>query len=191
MVAREVEYAGARLRELRVETRQHLGLAVAAFGLALGASRLHPALAVPLLFGGIFELFLCVRSASRHWDLLDRLVFERDAYVIPAVRRRAEEAATMRSRHALAASIHSLLSRPDLDATGRAHAAARELENLAAELADDRLALDPASAVACARLLDDPLASPLRNVTFPPEDVRSRIAQILAGFRPQGTADGA
>jgi hypothetical protein len=185
MIARQVEEAAAELRVLRHEVWEQLGLAVVAFGLALAASQLRPAFAVPLLIGGIVSLFLFVRALLRRFELVDRLVLDRDAYVIEEVRRRGDEAATMKSRRSLAVSIQGLLSQPDLAPPGRVGAAARELEVLAAELDDDGLALDPASAVACARLLNDVIESPLRNPTFAPEDVRARISQILAGFQPR------
>jgi hypothetical protein len=185
MVAREVEHAATELRVLRREAQQQGGLAAVAFGLALTASQLRPAFAVPLLFGGIASLFLLVRALSRRWELIDRLVLDRDAYAIPEVRRRAEEAATMESRHALASTIRNLLNQPALVPAGRVSTSATDLEVLAAELDDDHLALDPVSAVACTRLLGDMAESPLRNPRFPPEDVHSRIAQILGGFRPR------
>jgi len=183
MVAREVECAAKELRAFRSEGRQQFALAAVAFGLALTASQLRPAFAVPLLFGGIGALFLGVRASARRWELIDRLALDRDAYGIPEVRERAAQAATMTSRRALASSIHILLSQPGLAAAGRVRAVAKDLETLAAELDDDGLALDPASAVACARLLDAAAESPLRNPAAAPEDIHARIVQILTGFQ--------
>jgi hypothetical protein len=185
MVARDVEQATAELRSLRHEVWQQLGLALAAFGLAVAASQIRPAFAVPLLIGGIASLFLFVHALAKRFELIDTLVRDPDAYAIPEVRRRGEEAASMQSRRSLAVSIHCLLNQPGLAVPSRVGAAARDLEVLAEELDDERLALDPASAVACRRLLNDVLESPLRNAAFPREDVHSRICQILAGFRPR------
>ncbi len=185
MVARDVERLSAELGALRHGLWEHLGLALLAFGLAVTASQFWPAFAVPLLLGGVASLFLFLRALLRRFELIDRLVLDRDAYAIPEVRRRAEEAATMESRRSLAVSIQCLLRQPALGVPGRVAAVARELEALAAELDDEQLALDPACAVACSRLLNDVLASPLRNPTYPREDVHSRICQILAGFRPR------
>ncbi len=64
-------------------------------------------------------------------------------------------------------------------------AAADELEALARDLDDRRLALDPASAVACMRLLTGIDGSPLFNSALPPEDLRSRVYQIRSGFKAQ------
>ena len=59
-----------------------------------------------------------------------------------------------------------------------------ELDELAHDLEDEALELDPAAAVACRRLLTDPTVSPLFGEVHRAADLRSRIAQIRAGFRP-------
>ncbi len=64
-------------------------------------------------------------------------------------------------------------------------AAAKELEALARDLDDRGLALDPAAAVACMRLLTGIEGSPLLDPALPPEDLRSRIYQIRSGFKVQ------
>lgn len=181
MVAREVEQAATELRHFRVGAWEHFGLAAVAFGLALAASQFAPAFGVPLLIGGIVSLALGVRDEVRRWDLIDRVVLDEDAYLIPAVRNRARQAATMKSRHALASSIRILLTRSDVPAT-RFEAVVEELEVLADELDDEKLLLDPAAAVACCRLIGD-VESPLRNPAVPAEDAHARIVRILAGFR--------
>ena len=53
MDARTVDDAGERLRELRQEEWQDLGLAALALGLAVVAPRVFPSLALPLFLGGI------------------------------------------------------------------------------------------------------------------------------------------
>jgi hypothetical protein len=55
------------------------------------------------------------------------------------------------------------------------------LEELACELEDAGLELDPACALACRRLVTDPSVSPLLNPALP-DDLPSRIARIRAGF---------
>lgn len=187
MVARDVDQAARELAAWRREARQQFGLAAVAFALALGASQLRPAFAVPLLFGGVAALALGVRALAKRWELLDRLLLDRDAYAIGDVRARGAQATSMKSRHALASSIHCLLAQPDLTPSGRVGAAAQELEELADELDDEDLALDPTSAAECMRLLNDVSESPLRNPAFPLEDLRARVSRILAGFRPRRT----
>ena len=163
-------------------------VAVAAFGLAVAASAFRPAFALPLFLGGVFVACRAVVAAWRRGDLLDRLLDERDAYALPEVRGRAEREASMGNRRWLSRAIRSRL---ELAEGPRVVANADDLAELAEELADPRLELDPACAVACSRLLTDPVASPLLNSSLPAEDVRSRVAQIRSGFHPGevGAAD--
>lgn len=186
MVARDVETAAAALRTLRREERERLGLAVLAFALALVATQVRPALALPLLAAGATAVVLEVQAAWRRWELLERLVLDRDAYAIPEVRMRGERAATMDSRTTLASSIRSVLREPGFAPTARVAACASDLEALASELDDDELVLHPVCAVTCVRLLTDDGESPLLNPELPPEDVRARVLRIRAGFERQG-----
>jgi hypothetical protein len=183
MVAREVERAALQLRAFQVGAWEHFALAAIALALALLASRLFPALALPLLVGGIASLGLGVRDEIRRWELIDRFVLDRDAYQIPVVRDRARRAATMKSRRFLAASTRAMLSRPEFASAGRVSALRQELETLVVQLEDPGLTLDPHAAVACERLLGDVTGSPLRNPTAPLEDARARIVLVLNGFR--------
>jgi hypothetical protein len=142
----------------------------------------HPAFSLPLLFGGVTGTVLAARAAYRSWDLLDRLVGEPDAYAIAEVRTRALEEATLQRRHSLAISLQLLLNAPGSRINARVAGAADDLEALIRDLDDDELVLDPAAAVACARLLSDPVNSPLLDVTARAEDVRSRVRHIRSGF---------
>jgi hypothetical protein len=180
VVARAVEEAGRRLRELKREEREDGAVALAAFGLALGAAKLWPELALPLLVGALFVSVKTYVVLWRRWDLLDRLTGERDAYEIPEVRARAQEQACMHNRKTLSRAIRARL---ELGENPRITVAADDLAALADELADPELDLDPACAVACSRLLTDDATSPLINARLPVEDVRSRVRQIRAGFQ--------
>jgi hypothetical protein len=191
MHARAIDDAALRLRELRHEEWADIGLGSAAFALSLAASELRPVFAVPLFVGGLVVFVRGVTAVWRRWDLLDRLAGERDAQVIPEVRAYAARETTMQRREAHAASIRSLADRPAPHFTPRIAAAADDLEALARELEDDRLALDPASAVACARLLNDYADSPLLNFTVPSDDLRSRVRRIRAGFEQRAGSDPA
>lgn len=188
MYARRVDAASARLRELRQEERDDLGLSALALGLALAATQVRPALALPLFFGGLAAGALGVRALWHRWDLVERLAGERDAHAIPEVLAHASREATMDRRQTFAALIRSRLSHPGLSREARAVAFAEDLEALASELEDGELALDPACAVVCMQLLSDYVQSPLLNPTLPLEDVRSRVLQIRSGFRPSGLA---
>ena len=186
MVARDVEHAAMELRALRREGWERGGLVVFVFGLAVAASEAHPPLAVPLLVGALTAVTLAVRAFWRRWDLLDRLVLDRDAYAIPEVRALAEHAATTANRRWLASSIRKLLAEPWRDSVPGILAAAEDLEALAEELENDGLVLDPACAVACTRLLGgDGSASLLTEPGRPPEDVLACVRRIRAGFHPR------
>ena len=154
-------------------------VAVAAFGLAVAAASLFPALALPLFLGGLMLAGRAALAGWRRWDLLDRLLVEPDAHAIPEVRARAEQEATMSNRRSLSRAIRIRLK---LAENPRIVANADQFAALADELADPELELDPACAAACSRLMTDEIASPLFNHTLQAEDVRSRVAQIRCGF---------
>jgi len=181
MIARAVEDAGYRLHDLRLEEREDGALAVAAFGLAIAASAVRPSFALPLFLGGLFVACRAVVAAWRRGDLLDRLLDERDAYALAEVRGRAEQEATMANRRMLGRAIRSRL---ELAENPRVVVNADQLVELAGELDDPLLDLDPACAVACSRLLTDPVTSPLMNSSLPADDVRSRLVKIRSGFHP-------
>jgi hypothetical protein len=180
MVARAVEDVGRRLKDLQREEWEDGAVGAAALVLAVGASVVLPALALPLFAGGLFLTWRAVIAGWRRWDLVDRLLVERDAYTIPEVRLRAEREASMANRRSLSRVIRARL---ELAENPRVAANAGLLAALAEELADPELELDPVCAAACSRLLLDDVASPLVNPTLPADDVRSRLVQIRLGFR--------
>ena len=188
MYARAVDESASRLRELRGEERNGLGLGALALALSLVATLLRPELALPLFIGGIAVGALGVRALWVRWDIVDSLVGEQDAYVISEIRERAVHETTMERRRVLAAALRSWLREPVSD---RVRAAAEELQALAVELEDDRLVLEPVYAVACSRLLNDPERSPLLNPAFPAEDLRAGVLRIRSGFACRARAAGA
>lgn len=181
MVARAVEDADRRLHDLRREEWEDGAVAFAAFVLAIGASVVRPTFALPLFLGGLFVAGRAFVAGWRRWDLLDRLLGERDAYAIAEVRRRAEREADMINRRRLSRAIRS---RIEFGENPRIVSNLDEFEALAKELADPLLELDPACAVACSRLLTDEAGSALNNSALPSDDVRSRLVQIRCGFHP-------
>jgi hypothetical protein len=180
MYARAVDDAAIRLRNLRHEEWEGLALGALALALALGATQLRPAFAIPLFLGGIVVGARGLVATVRRWDLVDRLAGEPDAHTIPEVLAYARREASMARRNAQAASLRRL------DATcGPAWASGAlppELEALAAELSDEGLELDPVCAVACAHLVSD-ADSPLFDPSTAPAVLRARVARIRAGFR--------
>lgn len=179
MHARAVEDFEARLVELHHGELQDVGLGGAALAASFAASALYPPLVIPLFVGGIAVGALGIRAIWRHWDLVDRLADDRDAYTIPAVWEYAAREARMERRAYYAALIQSWTRTPQpwtAEIT-------RELDELAHDLENEALELDPVAAVACRRLLTDPTVSPLFGGVSRAADLRSRIAQIRAGFR--------
>jgi hypothetical protein len=185
MYARAIDDAAARLHDLRREEWEDLGLAGLAISSALAATQVYPELALPLFLGGLGVGILGIRALWRHWDLVDRLLDQPAAYVIPEVRTRAERESTMERRQALAGYVRVWLKEP---VDERLATVADELEALAADLVDDELALDPACAVACTRLLADLVSSPLLNRELPQDVLRGQVLRIRSGFtrRPPG-----
>lgn len=181
MHARAVDDAATRLRDLRREEWEGLALGAVALALSLGATQLRPAFAIPLFVGGILVGARGLVATVRRWDLVDRLADEPDAYWIPEVLEYARREATMARRNARAASLRHLDAA--VGPAWRPGPLPPELEALADELADDRLELDPACAVACAHLVSD-ADSPLFDPATAPAVLRSRVAHIRAGFRP-------
>jgi hypothetical protein len=139
-------------------------------------------LVVPLFVGGLALAVLGIGAIWRHWDLLDRLADDRDAYGIPAVRAYAARDARMHRRLGYAAVIRDWVDRSDPLTDGRIAEHAVELEELACELEDEDLDLEPASAIACRRLLTEPTVSPLLNDALPGDDVGAHLVRIRAGF---------
>ena len=172
---------GRRLKDLRREEWEDGAVGAAVLALAVGASLVRPSLALPLFVGGLFLAWRAVVAGWRRWDLVDRLLVERDAYSIPEVRLRGEREASMANRRLLSRAIRSRL---ELAESPRVAANADQLAALAEELADPQLDLDPACAAACSRLLGDEITSPLA-AALPADEVRSRLAQIRSGFRPR------
>jgi hypothetical protein len=183
MYARAVEDAADRLRELRREGWEDLGLSALVLALAVTAAAFHSSLALPLFAGGLAVGALGVRAVWRRWDLVERLSGEHDAYLIPEVLAHASREAEIERRHLLAAHIRDEVTQPQPGCEARVSAVAEELEALAADLDDGELDLDPACAVACVRLLSDLPQSPLRNPALPADALRPCVCQIRSGFR--------
>jgi hypothetical protein len=184
MTARRVEEATDRLRVLKQDEWSGLALGGLAMAMALAASALHPPLALPLLIGAFAVTGFALRALFLRCELFDKLLLDRDAYAIPEVRRRAVKAASMESRRELARLVRNLLNPATAYPLRRRVAAVSDdLADLARELADETLTLEPWCAVRCEQLLTSVPDSPLLNEALPPEDLLARINQIRAGFR--------
>jgi hypothetical protein len=182
MIARAVDDAADRLRDLRHEEWEEGAVAAAALVLALVATSVRPSLAIPLFLGGVFIAGRWVVASFRRAELLDLLVGDPDAYVIPEVRARAQQEASMDARSSMSRAITWRLQ---VTESPRIRTTADDLAALATDLLDPELELDPACGVACARLVSDPLTSPLLNDELPADEIRSRVLQVRAGFHPR------
>jgi len=185
MYARALDDAAARLAELRRAEAYDAGLAATSFAASLAMTALYPPLAVPLLVGGVAMGARAVHALWQRWDVVDRLADEREAYVIPEVRTYAAREAHVARRRHHAAVIRSWIDGPP---DARIASATEELSELARELEDPCLELEPACAVVCKRLLTDPIASPLLNRSLPGDDVLTWTIRIRAGFSARTSA---
>ena len=188
MYAWEVDRTAARLRDLRLAELEDLALAGAALVAALLATALWPSLAIPLFLGGLAVGALGVRALWRRWDLVDRLAGEHEAYAIPEILAYASRSATRESRRSLAATIEGFAPEPGQPNAARLARVAEELDALVTDLENDELDFDPASAVACSRLVSG-VSGVLYDETVPADEVLATIRHIRCGFRPR-RADG-
>jgi hypothetical protein len=78
--------------------------------------------------------------------------------------------------------IRSRLAESMLYPDSRVDVARPDLEALAADLDNPELELDPATAVACMRLVSDVFESPLLDRQRPAEDLCARARRIRGGF---------
>jgi hypothetical protein len=179
MIAREVEQLGRRLRDLNERTISDLALAGLAFALALVATRLWTDLAVPLLVGALVMTALGLVALVRSHLLVEDAAVDRDAYLLPQVRRFGARIASPEHRRECAAQIRRTLDVPPELAAPRVDANRETLEELRADLERSELELQPACAVALERLLHD---GGLHDPGLPADELRSRLTQILAGF---------
>jgi hypothetical protein len=181
MYARAVDEAAARLRELRREEWEDFGVSLAAMALALVATQAHHALTMPLFLGSLVVGALGMRALWRRWDLVDRLSGEPDAYAIAEVLESASREATLDRRRGYAALIRRRV-RDRSACDTRIALVADELDQLACELEDSGLALDPACAVACRRLVSDTAESALFDPTVSAEELLANIRRIRFGL---------
>ncbi len=181
MTARQIDGAAAQLHELRVQTVERLGLAAVAFALALTATQLRPALAVPLLLGAMAMTFLGVRALVRRWFLLEDLALEPEAYELADVRRFGVRAASPERQRVLAHSLRAVMEESTSFVAARVAAVRPELEEIVDALENDPSTLKPQAAVALERGLHEcPLL--LRDASLPVTELRCRLRRLLESF---------
>jgi hypothetical protein len=173
------------LHELRVAEWADFGLAGVAMALSIAATEVAPAFSLPFFLGGVAVLVMAVRTVYRRWDLCESLLLDPDAYDIAEIQARAEQLASLAERRRLAHSIRALLSNPVPARRKSVELVAAELSELAVELDDEELVLEPICAVRCRRLLTDGAVSALLNPALPADGLRIAVARIRAGFQPR------
>jgi hypothetical protein len=178
-------------REVTVQSRHEFadaGLALLIGALAGLAILIDTRLAFALVGGAAFALVLALVAALKRRSLIHRLTLERDAYVIPAVRRYGRRLTRQRARKRLSRSLTSLVADPWRSAPyvvpTRVVAFADDLEEIARELGEADTEVDPVCAAACLRLLTEGANSPLLNPALPVEDLRAALMRIRNGIHP-------
>jgi hypothetical protein len=199
MNARDIEAAAVTVETAR---RRALSSLVAAGVVAMstfGVVWAAPGVAVGLAAGVIIALVRAGVSWFHCRELVERLALDPSAYAIPEVARFGGRVANLTQRRLLAESISSLVhdrGHPlalHLGARTRKHA--EELDALARELAAPSARIEPATAVACRRLVTRPVQSPLYNPNLPEEDLTALLLRLRGGIsfadRPENLASEA
>jgi len=190
MNARQLEDAQERLRTRQRRTVEAAVLAVAGSAAALAVSLVSSTLAIALGAGAAVEALVAVAALVSRRELIARLALEPDAYVLPDVDRYGKR--LVRERQRLAAWLREVIR--DARVPGsfylreRVARHADELDSLAHELAAPAAQVQPASAVACLRLLTRAPESPLYNDRLPADDLALALRAIRAGIHDAGSA---
>lgn len=182
MTARAIEHESARLTGMRTRVVEGATLAAGTFAAALLATELAPDLAVPLLLGALWMTAVAMRAFVRRHLLIEDLALDREAHAIPAVRKLALRASSPEHRKLVAASIGAVLE-ASAGRVERIEAQRELLEELAADLVDERLSLEPAAAVALDRLTVEGWDA-FYGSAVPADELGSQLRRILGGFAP-------
>lgn len=186
MYDRELEQAARDLRRLRRRAVDAGSLLAAATAAAAIALLVAPALAGPLSAGAALEALLLVLALYGYRERIALLALEPSAYVLPEVERYGRRVVEPRQRARLAAWILEVLADAHLSGnlflSERAARFAHELEEIAKDLVRPEARVQPASAVACKRLLTHAVESPLYNPRVPTDELRLALRRIRAGI---------
>ncbi len=186
--------AEVKLDALRAQARDFgiacgLGLAGAVVALAV-----DPRLVLILVAIAVGTGLLCGRAVWRRQELLVLLLAERDAYSIPAVRRRAKRFATPKRRCRLGAWLRKIVDVADgkqhppstnvrvIDA--RVRPRRERLLKLADAFDDESREVHPASLALLHQMLTRPGFSPLYNVGLKEDLVDLVLHRVESGVEP-------
>ena len=192
MTARELEEAQAEIRRRRRSALDCVLAAVGAAALAPALLTLSGALAVSAAIGAGLLVLRAAFAMVRRRGLLERLVLESGALVIPEVRTFAARLVAPSSRTRLAHSIRSMVRdafRPAsrlhcLFLVDRVAVYARELEAIARDLSSPSIRVEPASVARCHWLLTNAAENPLYDRALPSEQLGAILRTIRSGMVP-------
>lgn len=186
MHARDLEQVAAELRRRRRHAAEAGSLAALTGAGALIALALAPALVLPLAAGAALEAALAALALYNHRERVARLALVPSAYVLPEVARYGRPLAEPGHRARLSAWISEILAEAHLPGNlylaDRVRRFAHEFETLARDLVQPGTLMEPASAVACKRLLTHPVESPLYNPRLSADELSIALRRIRAGI---------
>lgn len=189
MNARDIEMAALEVERSRHRAVRWLSAGGALASIAIALLPFSRSFAVTLSCGAVLEMLLAAVLWLRRRERIEQLALDPSAYTIPAVARFGARVCDLSQRRRLAASIRSMVDdrQPlDLHLVGRTGRFAQQLETLARELAAPAALVEPATAVACRRLVTRPVESPLYNPNLPEEDLRALLHRIRGGITSGG-----
>lgn len=186
MDARRIEHAADELERKRRRAAHAGALAGLALVLVAAAIPLAGRLAVALVAGAGAEALVVAAAIHGRRELIARLVLEREAYVLPEVRRYGSRLVRLSQRQRLAAWLREVVADARLPGSlylpERVARHARDLDSLARELASPAARVQPTSAVACLQLLTRAVESPLYNARLPADELALALRSIRAGI---------
>ena len=186
MDAHSVDRAAHKLASLKRLAQERLAVAVEAALIVGPMSLVDLRLGIAIGVGALFELVLVLNSSAQRGSLIASLALDRNAYLLPDVRRYGESLTTMANRRAVARSIASMLrdagrSRLGVELVDRVTAQAPALAALGCALKDPETVVEPTAMAAFAQLLTDGRMSPLLNPKLPARELELALAGIHAG----------
>lgn len=184
MYDRDLEQVASELAARRRRGRDAALLSVPALAGAALSAMGSSALALALAAGGLVQILIALAAFVGRRQLIERLALDPRAYVLPEVESYGTTVARRRER--LASWLTEVVTDAPRGNTlylgDRVSDYGGELLALARDLGAPGVAVRPASAVACQRLLTHAIESPLYNPRLPADELPSTLARIRAGI---------
>lgn len=183
MDVQTIEGVADELRRRRRRAVESAALAALTGALAGAALLVSWQLAVALAVGAVVEAVVALAVLDRRRELIARLALNPAAYVLREVHRYGTRVAAPARRTRMAAWLVEIASETAVPGSlylrDRVALVRHELEALAHELRS-ALHVQPATVVACQRLLTRPAESPLYNPCLPADDLRLALRRLRA-----------